>query len=374
MNDEIIKLIIKSATIIFILIIFKKPLSHILTKLISFTFENGPKKVQAIFQGSQIHEENNFEELIEESTVYQEETWFELLLEKKFSDSFNKISEYIQTIEDSSQKIETEAIKGFILSKIDSTKIKGYFENMILNHPNNADIYIWYAKSLIGVGSEIEISKIFESGLSVASNKRQVAFSYSEFYLELHEIEKAIKILEEKLDVSFQNSEYFNKLAQLYKSKKQIDKMLEIYLNAYKLGKLESSHIAIFANELSLNKQYSEAIYLYKTLIRLDYLEATMTCLLGNQYLMLNLDDLALEAYKRAHKLSDKEAWIIANIGNLYNNKGFYSEAIEYLKLAVNIDNSSEYNSNRLSSAIKNRDAEREKEKNLLDEGIMYFK
>ena len=64
-----------------------------------------------------------------------------------------------------------------------------------------------------------------------------------------------------------------------------------------------------------------------------------------------------MTACKKAEELSkNREAWILHNIGNMLNNKGFYTEAIQYLNKGLKIDSASQYAHDRLSSTIKNKD------------------
>ncbi len=73
---------------------------------------------------------------------------------------------------------------------------------------------------------------------------------------------------------------------------------------------------------------------------------------------------------KKAEKLSEgKEGWIIHNIGNLLNNKGFFSESIEWLNRGLDVEKNSQYAHDRISSALKNRDNENKLFKNYCNEG-----
>jgi tetratricopeptide (TPR) repeat protein len=84
---------------------------------------------------------------------------------------------------------------------------------------------------------------------------------------------------------------------------------------------------------------------------------------LGNACLALNLHDQALRAYRRADKCVNGNAeWIQSNIGNLLSNAELPTEAIGYLKRAIEIDDDSDYAHDRLARALASK---REREKAL---------
>lgn len=109
---------------------------------------------------------------------------------------------------------------------------------------------------------------------------------------------------------------------------------------------LGENEIALFLLE-SLTKEYPENSsywgYLSNTCVSLDYY------------------DLALTAKRKAQKITEsKEEWIMSNIANMFKNKGFYTESIEYFEKALAINSESEFAHDRMATAIKLRQSEKE--------------
>ena len=122
-----------------------------------------------------------------------------------------------------------------------------------------------------------------------------------------------------------------------------------------------------FAGLAYANDKKEISILIYKELIN-DYAEnSTYWCLLGNSYLDFELYNLALVAYEKAAELSKhKEGWIYDNIGNLFNQKQLYDKAEESLKIALSLNDKSDYTHSRLSSVYTSKQSENKKMNELL--------
>nr|WP_255202871.1 tetratricopeptide repeat protein [Vibrio vulnificus] len=186
------------------------------------------------------------------------------------------------------------------------------------NSPTDTSILVVKSDCLNSLGENDEAIR----NLSSYSDKPEICIKLSELYEQNDDIEKAIQIL----DKAYKN----------YPSNKDV---------AYRYARLlidSGAHkeAAFLLNDLTLENPKSVDYWGY----------------LSNTCLKLGLYDKAMTACKQALDLSNEESsWIILNIGNILNNKGFYSEAQEWLEKGLKLDSSSEYAHKRLASTIKNR-------------------
>jgi predicted Zn-dependent protease len=150
-------------------------------------------------------------------------------------------------------------------------------------------------------------------------------------------------------------------LAGVYERTEKKDHALKVLQAAHKkhpTNKAIRYKYARIAGDLNLTPI---AIYLLDELCREDPTSVDYFGYLGNACLDAELYDRALLSYRRAEANmgSDySDQWIVSNIGNLINNKGLPTEACVYLERAISKGPQSEYAHNRLSGALKNKEAQ----------------
>lgn len=167
-----------------------------------------------------------------------------------------------------------------------------------------------------------------------------------------------------------QNPSIAIELAVIYEKQDDLDSALKVLNKAY---------ISFPNNELLMYKysrflddtgRHKEALFLLNALTISDPKSVAYWGYLSNNCLQLDLYDKAMAACKRAEEVSEgKEAWILHNVGNMLNNKGFYSDAIDWLNKGLSIEKDSQYAHDRLSSALKNKEKENEKFNGYCKEG-----
>lgn len=158
-------------------------------------------------------------------------------------------------------------------------------------------------------------------------------------------------------------------LSELYEED-DLDKAIEVihYVHLkYPSNKDVAYKYARLLQEKGCDK---EALYLLNYLCTENPKNVNYLGYLSNTCLKLDLYDKAMQALKKANELAkEKEAWLLHNVGNLLKNKGFYSESEEWLRKGLKIDPTSEYAHDRLSTAIKSQNKEKEKFSLLCKEG-----
>ncbi|MCR9833246.1 TIR domain-containing protein [Vibrio parahaemolyticus] len=165
------------------------------------------------------------------------------------------------------------------------------------------------------------------------------------------------------------------KLSELYEQNDAFEKAIQILDKAYKNYPSNKDIAYRYARLLIDSDAHKEAVFLLNYLTLENPKSVEYWGYLSNTCLKLGLYDKAMTACKQALDLSNEESpWIIHNIGNMLNNKGFYTEAKEWLEKGLKLDSSSEYAHKRLASTIKNRTDELKKFSELCKEGRLLIR
>jgi tetratricopeptide (TPR) repeat protein len=188
--------------------------------------------------------------------------------------------------------------------------------------PNDSKLLILKASHIEGMGDkESAISLLRDSKLTMTP---EVAVALCEKYAE-DDMEKAIEVI---------HAAYTT-----YPNNKEI---------AYKYARL-----------LLDEDRNKEALYLLNYLSIDSPKEVSYWGYLSNACLKLNFYDKAMTSLKKALELSkESEAWLLHNVGNLLNNKGFYTDAEDWLNRGLKLEPSSQYAHERLATVIKKRSDE----------------
>ncbi len=153
-------------------------------------------------------------------------------------------------------------------------------------------------------------------------------------------------------------------LSEIHEDEDEIDNAIECIHISYAKYPSNKSVAYKYARLLQEKGNNKEALYLLNYLVKEHPKEVSYWGYLSNTCLQLNLYEKAMSTCKVALELSQgKEAWILHNIGNMLKNKGFYSEAEDWLNKGLKLEPQSEYAHDRLAASIKSRN---EEQKNFL--------
>ncbi len=160
------------------------------------------------------------------------------------------------------------------------------------------------------------------------------------------------------------------RLSQAHKDNGDLESALSATYASYKKHQNDTK----IAYELAQNFQDlgydKEALSIYDTLTKSNPNDSNNWGYLSNSCVNLELYNKAMEGCKKAQAISEsRESWILLNIGNMLNNKGFYTDAIEWFKKGLAIESDSQYGHERLASALKNKEEEQKKYISILKEG-----
>lgn len=171
------------------------------------------------------------------------------------------------------------------------------------------------------------------------------------------------------------NPEISIKLSELYQSSGNDGEALQVIANSYRDYPSNKDVVYRYSRLLLDSNANKEAVFLLNYLTNEDPDNPEYWGYLSNACLKLDLYDRAMSTCRKAVAVSkDKSSWVMHNIGNMLNNKGFYTDAIEWLEKGIALDGSSEYAHSRLASSIKNQSDEFEQFQQVCKEGRMLIR
>lgn len=278
--------------------------------------------------------------------------WVDDFTAKKYKEAMKKVEDMIRVEVNPEAKLELEIWSAYCLFRIDEQEGASKLDDILSKNSSSisvndliSNIYLWE--------DYIERSEeILNNAIIMFPKEPSFVSILAQCFHKKNGIDKAIEYLESShLQDS---SEVAMRLSSLYKDKKELVKARDALHKVY-IKSSKSKEIMFQYADLAMDlDDYESALYLLDRLTS-EFPENHTYCgYLSNCAVKLEYHDLALRSCKKAELLSEsKQEWIIANIGNIYKNRGFYSEAIEYLQRSLELDKSSQYSHDRLSTALK---------------------
>lgn len=295
-------------------------------------------------------------------------TWIDFFLDREYDKAIKQLKEFQKSEKDSEKKNSLEAWLLYCkLKKGDSTDISELLE-LVEQKSDSLSIFLRVSFILLREDYVDKSIEITTKAIDKFGEKDELLINLSKCYSKIHGKEKALEFLESKnpeksIEISLEIFNMYNSQENYEEARKVIHDVYENYPNSEAV-KFNYAVVAIDLNENSI------ALYLLKSLTEGYPENYQYWGYLSNCCVQLDLYDNAFMAAKKANELSgEKREWIIANIGNMLKNRGFYSDGIEYLKKAIEIDKDSEYAHDRLATAIKLRQDEDKKLKELALDG-----
>jgi tetratricopeptide (TPR) repeat protein len=308
-----------------------------------------------------------------ENTEHKEEerkqSWIEAYSNNDYDKAIELLKDDLETETNAHRKDLLRAFVGAVKFKKDKKTGAEYFEDLIREQGPKKEAYYWYAFSFFQ-------REDYETAIAVAKK----GFDAPETWPDLHELcadclvsvkreIEAIELLAENLNRYPETASPYVKIADILIRLGMKDLARDCCRTGIAFCPTDVGLLEKYAGILNEMEEYKEAMTIYLKLTNMKPEEPKYWTFLGNQCLMLSLNDLAWEAYKKGNQLADeKQEWIIANIGNLMNNRGFYTEGARYLKRATEIDPDSRYAHEKLASALKSSQEERDKREAIAEE------
>lgn len=296
------------------------------------------------------------------------EGWIGDFINKKFIEAKQKLEKEM-TSKSGDDLLKNEAWLAYLDFKIGTKDGVKLLTGLAEKYKDNSDILSLILLFLTWENYEDLLITIAEKRLAESPSDSKITVTLSECYVKLGEIDKAINLLSSYSPEG--NSEIAIALAEIHKKNNAIDKAIQVTHSAFMHSPRDETLMYRYARLLQDNEENKEALYLFNQLTIIDKKNTLYWGYLGNACLSLDLYDKAMVAYRTVDELSKStESWILHNIGNILRNKGLYTDAISWLNKGLAIDPSSEYAHERLSTAIKGQNEEKEKFFDLCKEGL----
>jgi len=293
--------------------------------------------------------------------------WLHDFFDNEFESAKNKLEKTISSVS-GDELLRNTAWLAYIRFKLDEKS--GFQElcDLAETHQDQLAVqtliprfFLWedYSEKAIDVINKALIRHPSASGLITLK---------AECYITNGEPEEAMDILNEASPS--ENPAIAIALAEIHEEHEALDAAIDIIHKAYITYPSNESLMYKYSRLLGEKNRHKESLFLLNALTVSHPNNFSYWSYLSNSCLMLNLHDKAMSACKEAEELSEsKEAWILCNIGNLLLNKGFNTEAIDWLNKGLSLDASSQYGHDRLASAIKSKEKERSKFEDLCKGG-----
>lgn len=267
-------------------------------------------------------------------------------------------------------KIILKSFLGRIKLHINFREGQEYLKKIKVENPDHPSPYLATSDGYRSMEMFEEAIEILNEGIEKVDFKVHLYKDKSTCLSLLGQTENAIIVLDELAQLYPDFVEGYIQKSDILRDRGNIDEAKVILEKAMKDFPNDiaviNSYAHLFYNSYNNNE---EALIQFRKVTKLDPKNAEAFSYLGNIYLNLKFNSLSLESYMRANELAEeKQAWILGNIGNLLSYRGFYSEAIKYLRKALEIIPNSEYSLDRLSNAVKLDQEERDKAEAIIRE------
>jgi predicted Zn-dependent protease len=303
----------------------------------------------------------------EEEKKSKKHDWINDLFNNDFSSAKEKLKEEMGD-QDGKDLLQSKAWMAYINFKENEVTGIDDLRNMAESNKESPELLSLIASMFTWEHYTDFAQKILDDALSNFPNDTNLLILQSECLVSEGDRAGAIGVLsKEKLN---EIPEIAVALSEIYEEEDEIENAIECIHRSYVKYPSNQSVLYKYARLLQEKERNKEALYLLNYLAIENPKEASYWGYLSNTCLQLNLYDKAMSCCKKALDLSGgKEAWILHNIGNMLKNRGFYSDAEEWLNKGLKLEPQSEYAHDRLAISIKERSEEQKKFQELCKEG-----
>lgn len=306
-------------------------------------------------------------ELVADETPAVTERWVDALFEKRYDDAIRILEGLHAAATDVDERLTYKSAQGHVIFEKNAIDGLVYFDQLINEHPTKFQPYQWLALSYYWRGLLDKALEVLERGVARVDRKARLLDTKSDALVAAGRDEEAIAVAVQGVEAEPTYAESYLNLARIYERRDDVATARAWYLRGLDATAGSDSVLRPYARFAADKGLVGEAVLRYNQLVNRHPDSAEYRTLLGNAYLAAGFHSLALQAYVRANELANgTEGWILANIGNVYKNQGLYTEAVKYLKLALERESDSDYAHERLAQAQKAEKEERDKLEELL--------
>ncbi len=294
--------------------------------------------------------------------------WMMEFYQDKFKDAKKKLKSILRKEKEPDRIIETKAWIAYCDFKINETDGIIQLDKIVKDNSDIVNAHIYVSRIYLWEDYLEKSIEILTNAIEKFGNETDLILRLSECYKKHIGYQKAAELLssENPTDnpkIALKLTEYLTDEKENLDARKIIHKCYKKFPNNREV----KFKYALITQEL---KEDKISLFLLNSLVKEEPENYQYWAYLSNSALILDFYDLAFVSCNKALELTKHDqGWLKANIGNMLNNKGFFQEAIKYLNEGLEIDKNSEYTHNRLASAIKNKESEKEKIQVVCKEG-----
>ena len=300
--------------------------------------------------------------------TFIEWAWFDAYRKKDYPLSFKLLHEQ-QDAGTLSDGLDFRFWDCFLRINVDFSTGVDYTKEQIAQDSSSASLFAVLARSYFDKSLFSEAFATIDQGLAatVANERQFLVVSKANFLNEIGKTEEATAFLEAAILTEPNNPDYYVGYAEILMKAKELTKAKVVLERGLRSAPNSEELLSEYADLTLTLKDFNLSLLSYNRLITRHPTNPDYFARLGNVYLQLDLNGLAAESYDKANELAKEgQGWIWGNLGNLYKNRGFYPQAIKFLKKALELEPDSEYAHNRLATAIKSDEEERKREEELI--------
>jgi cell wall-associated NlpC family hydrolase len=185
------------------------------------------------------------------------------------------------------------------------------------------------------------LNGVHADSVSTSTSIRVTAEMYSgkgSEYLELSDINEAIKSFSKAVSLEPGNAVYHLELGDAHGRNGNFRKAMEGYTQAIRIDPSEAAFYIMRGFAYYSNKKYAEAIADFTKAVELEPNEASVYHSRGRIYLFQRDYDKAVADFTSAVNLDPKNAIYLASRGSAYAKQGLYDKAVPDFEAAVSID------------------------------------
>ena len=288
--------------------------------------------------------------------------WIAALFEKRYDDAVAALQEDLKRENDALERVRIRSWIGFVLFEKKQEEGAEYFERLIAENLTSLVPYQFMAMALQAADLNEESIKVADRGLSRLPSNLELTRLKADGLVALGRFDDAVAVLTGAIQNDPKNSDLYLLVANVLLKKGARDDAKAWLRSGLRVSPRDEALLSKSGSVAAEDGHREEALLRYSVLVEVRSENPDYLALQGNAYFALGLQSMALRAYKKADALAKgKAGWIQANIGNLLKNQGLFSEGIDYLKRAVDIDPGSKYAHERLAVAMTQQEEEEKK-------------
>ena len=305
-------------------------------------------------------------EKVEAAKINDEPTeasaWMRLYLAGEYEKAVERLEKKIEATASAKEVYSLRLRMGEVKSRINLNAGVEYLNKLRETNSEDPAVYLSLDDVYRHYDLTTERIAVLNSGIDNTKEDPSLLTRKASYLLEVGDVDEATQLLTQLIERVPETSSAYIQLARIYQAEKGPEEVKRVYELGRKSLPNNRELLASYGQFLVQINDASAALVVYSKLTELYPKSAQYLTMLGNTYLNFDLSGLALEAYLKANDLAqEKEGWIQANIGNLYKNKGFNSQAIRFLKQALQLAPDFSYAHERLAVAIRKNEEERKK-------------